>query len=218
MSNELEQKYRVRMHVPYQDRIKEHGGKLISEKDTTNYFLIVNGNLLRNRDGKELTFKGNPITVYQNGVPVKSRPEDNIALDAGAEGIREFFKQLPYYVTHRKKFELDGIEVDLDKVCNVGRFVEIEGPLERIVEVQKKLSLKTENLETRSYAELAWQKWLMDGKPVPTFYDYPLPLKAPGMFAASGPIIIHKTAPAPDTSTYRHTKQLEAGPKQPVKQ
>jgi adenylate cyclase class 2 len=62
----------------------------------------------------------------------------------------------------RKYYSIRGLEVALDNVTGLGRFIEIEsreaGSEKKIMQLAKKLGIKEESITTKSYSELIEEK------------------------------------------------------------
>lgn len=112
----------------------------------------------------KLTYKGPKVSERS-----KSRIEKEVVLDVDdLDRFREVFSYLGFtevmsVIKERRIYDLDGIEVDLDKVTGLGVFCElelrsedIEGPENRLIETMKELGWT--DLERRSYLELLLEK------------------------------------------------------------
>lgn len=174
--HELEQKYAVREHQPFLDKVKQYGGKYVSTTHETNYILQVGHGLLRLRtDPFQLTFKVDPEIIMVAGEPVRKCIEANLHVPRKARpAVVSFFKPLPVYHKERKSYRmrsLDDLKVEFDSVEELGTYLELEGRAERVVEGRKLLGLRKEDLEPRTYTQMIVEKWVRDGKTFPTFSE-----------------------------------------------
>ena len=64
------------------------------------------------------------------------------------------FRVKEAYSKIREEYRLDGCQVCLDHISNIGWFVEIEGPPKKIREMARKLGLRPLDREHRSYRKL----------------------------------------------------------------
>ncbi len=164
MNTELECKLKINSRDEISNKLTKLGAKDlgdIKEKnwvfDTVEHKLKESHNLLRLRTTRKkstITFKGK----YEDS-NFKKRLELESVVDS-PENMMQIFSQLGYvkswyYEKMRHTFELDNCEIVLDKMPNLGDFIEIEAKTEEdICRVLTKLELKTENHIDKSYLDL----------------------------------------------------------------
>ena len=90
---------------------------------------------------------------------LKSRSEHEVGITDPQEGaallVALGYKPVMSFEKRRKRFMLDGCEIDLDEMPYLGRFVEIEGPSEdAVMAVRARLGLSGEPLVRASYISL----------------------------------------------------------------
>jgi adenylate cyclase class 2 len=119
---------------------------------------------IRVEDGIKLTYKGPKVSKMS-----KTRIEKEVAVNVDdIDGLRELFSYLGFkevmsVIKTRKIYDLDGVEIDLDKVTGLGVFCEMEIISEEIGTSERRLielmgALGWNELERRSYLELLLEK------------------------------------------------------------
>lgn len=101
----------------------------------------------------KLTLKG----PRQSAAAISKRVE--IETPVCFKDTRELLRVLGYekvfaYRKTRATYRLEDCEITLDQVPGLGHFMEIEGPARIIKRLEKKLGLKPEQIETRSYLQM----------------------------------------------------------------
>jgi len=118
-----------------------------------------NGNLLRVRKTNKVivTIKGkiDPKARFKNRKESEFEvPDfDNIIKLLHDIGLRDYWR----YEKERETWILDGVEVVIDKLPELGYYIEIEGTDKEIQSVVKKLGLNTKDGITKSYIDI-WQE------------------------------------------------------------
>ena len=120
---------------------------------------------IRNEDGfSEVTYKGPKI----KGTGAKAREEFNVEI-SDADALSQIFQKIGFFksaevLKTREEFEFMGTKVALDKVDNLGEFIEIEvvtddreSALQKIEMVRKELGIKGDHIP-ESYLEMILAK------------------------------------------------------------
>ncbi len=106
------------------------------------------------RSGAELTFKG-----PREPGPAKIREELELGID-DADALAQILPRLGFvevvsYEKRRETWRLDGCEIELDELPQLGWFVEVEGPaLERVQAVCDRLGLSADSSVSDGYPAL----------------------------------------------------------------
>ena len=170
--HEIEAKIKVASLEPIEDKLKELGADFVqSVRQVDTYFMDTHEQLRKDDCGlrirqeiaesqttAKITFKG-PRTDSQ----FKSRSEYETGID-NIEMMEKIFDALGYHkrIVIKKKrgmWLLDNCEVCLDKLPELGCFVEVEGPNENVISsVLKKLNLKNEPHIPHGYASMMSRK------------------------------------------------------------
>ena len=168
MTREIEAKIKVAALEPIVGKLKELGAQFLhtaNQADTyfmdTHKLLHKNDYGLRIRqqitDGEQtalITFKG-----ARENTKYKSRPEYETQV-GDADVIEKILEALGYHkrLAFEKKrtiWQLDGCDICLDELPQLGCFVEVEGPDEAtITGILEKLNLHNEPHITESYASM----------------------------------------------------------------
>jgi len=168
MALEIELKLKVDDFEPVVQKLKNLGGRfegnfmqIDSYYDDSNDSLVKSDRCLRirkhiNHSGKaiELTYKG-----ARENHRFKTRREINLTVNK-ADELAEVFEQLGYKLRlslekKRSLWEYKNCKVAFDELPILGKFVEIEGPNDNIIEqVQKDLGLENIKHTPQSYAHL----------------------------------------------------------------
>lgn len=159
---EIEQKYRIKDPAVIRRRLRSIKARKLSAGSEFNEIydsgnaLLDEGKVLRLRHhgGKEgiLTFKGpRQKGRHKKRVEIESRVEA-----AQTKKILESlgFKKRYFYNKYREEYLVGKAHVTIDKLAGFGWFVEIEGSSRLIDALEKKLLLKPEDREPKSYLEL----------------------------------------------------------------
>ena len=176
MTREIEAKIKVPALAPTETRLRELQAKFmhtVHQVDT--YFMDTHKLLHKNDCGLRIrqqvigetesaiiTFKG----ARQTG-KYKARPEYETGIDNVAM-TEHIFEALGYYKRlivdkQRTLWRLDGCEVCLDEVTQLGTFIEVEGPDEAVIEsVLTELNLQNEPHIQDSYAALLGRALKLD--------------------------------------------------------
>lgn len=136
--------------------------------DTENSDLRECNKLLRIRsyDKNILTFKG-PVEESL----FKKREEIECELDS-LENMRKIldglgYREVWFYEKMRHKFSLDGCEIVLDKIPELGDFLEIEAPCEEVINsILAKLGISAQMHINESYLQLFAEHCEKEGKPL----------------------------------------------------
>jgi adenylate cyclase class 2 len=168
MALEIELKLKVESLEPIREKLKQLGAEFDGDYIQTDAYyddcedsLINSDRCLRIRKHKnhlgeaiELTYKG-----ARENHRFKSRREIGLKVEK-AEELAELFQELGYkerlaFDKKRSLWEFGGCKVALDELPLLGKFVEIEGPNDNIIEQsQKKLGLGNLKHTSQSYAHL----------------------------------------------------------------
>lgn len=172
MNFEIECKIQIKSREDTAAKILTEGGICKGDKleqnwvyDTENRNLQQSSSLLRIRRYNKniITFKG----PYKDSA-FKKREEIECSVDS-LENIKKIFerlgyKQVWYYEKYRRIFEIDNAEIVLDKVPELGSFIEIEADSETAIsKIIKKLNLKKEKHINKSYLQLFAEKCESEG-------------------------------------------------------
>jgi adenylate cyclase class 2 len=172
MSREIEAKINVAALEPVASKLKEIGALFLhTMQQTDTYFMDTHKLLHKNDcglrirqqtiDGKEsayITFKG-----AREKTKYKSRPEYETGI-SDPNAAEKIFEGLGYekrltVEKQRSLWQLDGCEVCLDELPELGCFVEVEGPDEETISsVLAKLNLQNQPHISRGYASMTAQK------------------------------------------------------------
>jgi adenylate cyclase class 2 len=168
MTREIEAKIKVFALAPTQTRLQALGAKFMHTVRQVDTYFMDTHKLLHKKDcglrirqqvvdnaaSAMITFKG-----AREAGKYKSRPEYETGID-NVQMTEHIFEALGYYKRltvekQRTLWQLDGCEVCLDEVVELGTFIEVEGPDEATVEsVLAKLSLHHEPHIRDSYAAM----------------------------------------------------------------
>jgi len=172
MTREIEAKIKVPSLDLFEEKLKNLGAEFMhTVQQTDTYFMDTHKLLHKNdcglrireqaMDGAEtamITFKG-PRSESQ----YKSRPEHETGID-NVEMAENIFEALGYHKClivrkQRSLWRLDGCDVCLDELPDLGCFVEVEGPDEETIStVLGKLNLHDQPHLTNSYASMTARK------------------------------------------------------------
>jgi adenylate cyclase class 2 len=161
-SIEREQKYRVLHIETLRKRLVRLGAQAHASGFERNE-LFDCGERLRNQGFKlRLRRHGRKITMLtlkgpRLGAHHKARMEVETPVEyEAAKRILELldFRVNEAYSKIREEYRLDGCQVCLDHISNVGWFAEVEGPPRKIREIERKLGLRRMDREHRSYRKL----------------------------------------------------------------
>ncbi|MHC4871215.1 MAG: class IV adenylate cyclase [Planctomycetota bacterium] len=173
MNFEIECKIQIESRETVSEIITAAGGADFGDKleqnwvyDTENNNLRQSSSLLRIRsyDKNIITFKG----PYKESA-FKKREELECSVDS-IENIKKIFERLGYrqvwyYEKYRHKFKLDSAEIVLDKVPELGNFIEIEADSEAAVrKLLEKLGLKEDCHINKSYLQIFAEKCSSEGR------------------------------------------------------
>ena len=168
MSHEIEAKIRVSSLEPIASKLKELSAESLRQiQQVDTYFMDTTEQLRKNdctlrirrqtiddEQSTLITFKG-----PRSDSKFKSRTEHETSV-GNAETAEKIFESLGYNKAiviekKRRMWSLDGCEVCLDELPQLGCFVEVEGPNEAtIASVLEKLNLHNEPHITESYASM----------------------------------------------------------------
>ncbi|MBN2376692.1 MAG: class IV adenylate cyclase [Sedimentisphaerales bacterium] len=167
MAIEIEAKIKVTQISPIEERVKACSGKLLQQVTQRDYFFdrsdrsLVQGDrgLRIRRETSAATSK--TILCYKGprskGSTYKSRQELELEVD-DFDTAQDFLLGLDFELTlafekKRDLWQLDDCSVCLDKVVELGSFVEVEGPNQAAVRVVlEKLELAEQSQLPDSYA------------------------------------------------------------------
>ena len=170
MALEIEAKMQVDDHAPIRQRLELAGARRLHRHLETNTFIDTVVHPLQQRDSglrirRALDVDTGLVTAVithkgprQPGL-LKIRPETEVKV-ASYEDAVALMEALDYHITlcfekRRDSWQLDGCEVELDELPQLGRFVEIEGPSESAIEsVRGRLALAGHPLIQNGYATL----------------------------------------------------------------
>jgi adenylate cyclase class IV len=206
MPKEDEQKYRTPVHEPLERLLRENRFEYVKTSVQKNYILVVDGRLMRLRETEkesELTFKDRTNVIATKGTEIKSRDEANESVESRNRSIiAAFCKVLPHYTTERRTYvrpDMKGLKVELDTVRELGRYTELEGQLDHIVDAYQMLKLDIKDLERHSYSEMIIAVWIAQHRPFPTFFGFHL--QTPSM--TQGPYTLADTIKFADAMNAR---------------
>lgn len=172
MKQEVEVKLPIRDPARIRETLHAIGAHFDGEADEANTLfdrdgeLAARGEVLRLRQDRRvwITWKG-PAT---NERGVKSRAEAQTTLadfDAGRVILERLgFRPVISYAKHREMWDIDGVEVTIDRLA-FGDFVEIEGEAAAIERVVARLGLDLGAAVDQNYVEL--QHAYQTGGPLP---------------------------------------------------
>jgi adenylate cyclase class 2 len=174
---EIEVKFRISDQSKIVARLKEVGAKLVNSGFEKNVKFDKGGELknsgelirLRHYDGKaDITYK-KKVKDSSPGHKFQVREEIVLNVDSFELGKKLLeaigFKPSWRYEKRRQTWEYDGVGILVDEV-SIGKFVEIEGPKDKIVEVAGKLGLDMKKSISKSYGELFLDHCQENGLPV----------------------------------------------------
>jgi adenylate cyclase class 2 len=163
MPTEIEKKYRLTpaQRLRVEQSLKESPAVFISE-DFEENTLYAGGTLdehhsvlrvRRTRQGAVLTFK----TGVDTDSGIKQRREEESRVD-NAEAIESILEAVGFnrrmvYEKRRLTWNFESVEVVIDELP-FGNYMEIEGPVEGIVQAEKRLRLEDLEVEHFSYPKL----------------------------------------------------------------
>ncbi len=191
MALEIEAKMRVQDHAPIRQRLELAGARRLHRHLETNTFMDTADQQLQMHDSGLRVRRAEDIDTdlvtavithkgpRQPGL-MKTRPEAEVSV-ASYEDAVALLQQLGYRITlcfekRRESWELDGCEVELDELPQLGRFVEIEGPDETAIEaVRQRLELSSHELIQTGYATMIARHLdaTVPGRRTLTFADCP---------------------------------------------
>ncbi|MDP3920735.1 MAG: class IV adenylate cyclase [Candidatus Omnitrophota bacterium] len=160
---EIEQKYRILNPKKFRTLLgRMNARKIASGLERNELFdagrmLLGKKCVLRLRrhgsGAARLTFKGPRLKGKY-----KKRVETELCVDY--QGMKGVLKNIGFEVTAsyskmREEYALRDAHVTIDRLAGVGWFVEIEGPTAKIAAIEKKLGLKAEDREERTYLDLS---------------------------------------------------------------
>ncbi len=171
---EIEVKFRVDDHEPVLARLKRLGAKKVDggferniKFDKDGGELYKSGMLLRLR-----SYAGKADITYKKRLPSEKfmmREEVIVNIDSFEHGKRLLqvlgFRPDFRYEKKRQTWEYNGVGVLIDVVA-IGKFIEIEGPKEKIVETAEKLGLDMADAIPLSYGQLFTQHCKEKGVPL----------------------------------------------------
>ena len=168
INHEIEAKIKVPALAPTVTKLKELGAKFMHNIHQVDTYFMDTHKLLHKKDcglrirqevisgvhSALITFKG-----ARTAGKYKTRPEFETGID-NVEMMENIFEALGYHsrlVVEKKRsmWNLNGCEVCLDELTELGSFIEVEGPDEAAVEsVLSELNLDTEPHLHDSYATM----------------------------------------------------------------
>jgi adenylate cyclase, class 2 len=192
-SVESELKFRVRgprAHTRLRAALRKLGARLDARYDEENFRFTGPGKSTRDVTLRLRVLNGGPRGFLTAKGPatfegrVKSREETEIAV-SDAHAALDLLLQLGFqiawtYPKRRAMWALDGVAVTLD-VLEFGWFVELEGPIERLPEMARRLGLDPAHALRDSYSVMA-RRYLKTKQPaaVPVAPVAAQPVAAPG--------------------------------------
>jgi adenylate cyclase class 2 len=171
MNHEIEAKIKVPSLDGFENKLKELGAdfiRMVYQADT--YFMDTHKLLHKNDCGlriRQQVIDGNKTALItfkgaRKDTKFKTRPEYETGID-NVEMTENIFDALGYHKRltvekDRAMWRLDGCDVCLDTLPELGCFVEVEGNNEESIEsVLEKLELHNEPHITESYARMTMQ-------------------------------------------------------------
>jgi adenylate cyclase class 2 len=159
---EREQKYRVSKIDSIRSSLKRLGAEVHARGFERNELFDFEDRLRRQGRRLRLRRHGNHVAVLTLKGPrlkghQKTRMEVQTPVDyEAAKRILELvgFRINETYSKMREEYRLDGCAVCLDHIPNAGWFVEIEGARGKISKVARRLGLRRQHREQRSYRRL----------------------------------------------------------------
>jgi adenylate cyclase class 2 len=171
MNVEIEAKLKVESLEPIAQKLSQVGAKAGPTVNQTDYYfddkhgsLAKSDRVIRLRN--EVQDKNEKIILAYKGPresgKFKRRQEIQFGVDNAQQAIALLaafgFEKSLVVQKRRKLWYLEGCEIALDELPQLGTFVEIEGPSEeKIAEVQSKLGLASMPHIRESYATLMWR-------------------------------------------------------------
>ena len=168
MSYEIEAKIKVPALNPFETKLKELGADFMHTIHQTDTYFMDTHKLLHKKDcglriRKQVIDGTNSALITFKGArkdsKFKTRPEYETGID-NVKMMENIFESLGYHKRLvidkiRSMWRLDGCEVCLDELAQLGFFVEVEGPDESTISgVLAKLNLQNEQHIADSYAQL----------------------------------------------------------------
>jgi adenylate cyclase class 2 len=167
MPTEIEAKIHVEDHEPVRARLRECGAHHVGDAHEVNQFfdtpersLLARDMGLRLRRTRDAATGREKFIVTSKGPAgsgtLKHRDELEFSV-SDADAATRLFERLGYrpdisFEKRRQSWEVEGCHVELDELPRLGRFVEIEGPGEDVIQrVRDKLGLSQRPLAQQSY-------------------------------------------------------------------
>lgn len=155
MNIEIEKKYKISDYEETKAKVEKLGAKTISLKTTNDRYFEVPQEVARTKYLRIRFDKGEDSGTlsYHEVIDDLQTKEWEISVDQAdvAQQILEklgFQPEVDVY-KEREKFQLEDSEIVLDKVKNLGNFIEIEAPnLETLEKIAHNLGLEEKNIIT----------------------------------------------------------------------
>lgn len=158
---EIEQKYRIDHPAVLRARLKEAKARKIRAGKEQNQFWDRKGELRSSHLALRLRRAGNHAWLTLKGKKQKAALSKRLEIETKVEaketeailkrlGFRVWFE----YVKKREVYRLKNCEIAIDWVPRRGWFAEIEGPLKKIRQLEKRLGLSPCQYENKTYLEL----------------------------------------------------------------
>ena len=170
MPVEIEAKMKVTDLAVVRDRLKEVEAQYVGDRleintffDTEDRTLLAGDRGLRVRQNREKTGSAETVTVTYKGPrqpgPMKSRDEIELDVATAAEAINLFdalgYHRVLSFEKRRESWTLLGCQVELDELPHLGKYVEIEGPDEKTIEIVRgRLALDKQPIVHASYVAM----------------------------------------------------------------
>ena len=167
MPTEIEAKLQVEDHEPVRARLRECGARHVRDAlevntffDTPDRSLLSRDMGLRLRRTRDVANDREEYIVTSKGpaAPGALKHRDELEFTVSdADAATRLFERLGYradisFEKRRQSWELEGCRVELDELPQLGKFVEIEGPDEGVIQrVRDKLGLTQHPLVQKSY-------------------------------------------------------------------
>jgi adenylate cyclase class 2 len=170
MPVEIEAKMKVESFEPVLAALRRHNAASLGEHIETDTFFDTHDRALLAADkGLRLRValdtsnnKSEALLTHKGPVgpgALKKRPETQTLL-ANPEAMARLLEQLGFiqwlrYQKRRQSWQVDTCRVELDEIPHLGKYVEIEGPSDKVVmEVREKLGLSSHALIKASYVAM----------------------------------------------------------------
>ncbi|MFA7254649.1 MAG: class IV adenylate cyclase [Candidatus Omnitrophota bacterium] len=158
---EIEQKYKMTDPKRVRAALKKMGARKIAGGTETNEFFDLGKQLRERRLAMRLRTYGKKAVLTLKGPRLKSRFTKRMEIEAPVDygplktilGLAGF-KVVKGYKKERELYRLGQSLIALDWLPRFGRFLEIEGPLQSIPRIEKKLGLRDSDREERSYLQM----------------------------------------------------------------